>query len=85
MPIKFEGANVDLAKPDNMTDEQCMTLPAEKNIDLGGFPYYLTAWMPNKEDMEAMNAGRPLFLKVLGLSHPPVALFTVDDKGEGNF
>lgn len=84
-PIKFEGANIDLAKPEEMTDEQCFSLPAEKNIDSQGFPYFLTAWMPNKEDLEALNAGRPLFLKVIGQGHPPVALFTVDDQGEGNF
>lgn len=39
-PIKFEGANIDLAKPDDMTDEQCFSLPAEKNIDSQGFPYF---------------------------------------------
>lgn len=84
-PIKFEGANIDLAKPKDMTDEQCFTLPAEKNVDANGFDYFLTAWLPNKEDLEALQQGRPLFLKVLGQGHPPVALFTVDENGEGNF
>jgi hypothetical protein len=84
-PITFEGVNTSLAKPTDMTDEQCSPLPAEKNVDNGGFDYFLTAWMPNKEDLEALNAGKPLFLKVIGLGHPPVALFTVNDDGTGNF
>lgn len=85
MPIKFEGVNTELQKPDDMTDEQCIGLPAERGTDGEGFDYYLTAWMPNKEDVEAVMAGRPIFLKVIGKTHPPVALFTIDEKGEGNF
>ena len=84
-PIKFEGVNTDLVKPKDMTDEQCMSLPAEKNIDNEGNHYFLTAWLPNKEDLEALQRGTPLFLKVLGQSHPPIAMYTVDEKGIGNF
>jgi hypothetical protein len=84
-PTDFEGSNTNLTKPSDMTDEQCFSLPAEKNVDSQGFPYFLTAWMPNKEDVEALVAGRPLFLKVIGQGFPPVALFTVDENGEGNF
>ncbi len=85
MPITFDGVNTDLQKPKDMTDEQCASFPVERGRDSEGFDYYLTAWIPNKEDLEALIAGRPLFLKVIGQAHPPVALFTVDEKGEGNF
>jgi len=84
-PTNFEGSNINLTKPSDMTDEQCFSLPAEKNIDSQGFPYFLTAWMPNKEDVEALIAGRPLFLKSIGTEFQPVALFTLDENGEGNF
>lgn len=84
-PINFEGANINLAKPNDMTDEQCQPLPAEKNVDNHGFPYFLTAWMPNKEDVEALMEGKPLWLKVIGTTHPPVVLFTVNEDGTGNF
>jgi hypothetical protein len=84
-PTDFEGSNINLAKPSGMTDEQCFSLPAEKNVDSQGFDYFLTAWIPNKQDIEALVAGRPLFLKVIGQTHPPLALFTIDEHGEGNF
>lgn len=85
MSINFEGANIVLGKPSDMTDEQCFSINAEKNIDSQGFPYFLTAWIPNKEDLDALNAGRPLFLKMVGVGFQPVALFTCDENGEGNF
>ena len=85
MPINFEGANVDLTKPSDMTDEECFGLPAQQGVDINGFPYFVTAWIPNYDDLKALNEGRPLFLKVLGNSHQPVSLFTVDENGEGNF
>jgi hypothetical protein len=83
-PINFEGSNVNLTKPENMTDEECASLPAEKNVDAQGFHYILTAWMPNKEDLESLQKGNPLFLKILGVAHPPVAMFTVNENGEAN-
>lgn len=83
--VNFEGATFDLLKPDNMTDEQCLSLPAHKGIDANGFPFILTAFMPNHEDLKALNEGRPLYLKVIGTTFQPVALFTCDENGEGNF
>lgn len=84
MPIKFEGVNTNLGKPDNMTDEECLGLPAQRGVDGSGFPYFLTGWMPNKEDLEALNRGEPIYLKVIGNGFPPVAMFTVDQEGELN-
>lgn len=83
--VKFEGATFDLVKPEDMTDEQCTSLPAARGVDQEGFPYILTAFMPNHDDLKALNEGRPLFLKVIGQSFPPVSLFTCDENGKGNF
>lgn len=54
-------------------------------VDTEQFPYYLTAWQPNKEDIEAINRGEPVYVKTLSKGLPPMALFTLDKKGEGNF
>lgn len=54
-------------------------------IDAAGFAYYQTAWQPNKEDIEAINRGEPIYVKVLAKGLPPMALFTVDENGNGNF
>lgn len=82
--VKFEGATFDLVKPNDMTDEQCNSLPAAAGIDCNGFPYILTAFKPNIDDMKALQEGRPLFLKVIGTSFSPVALYTLDENGNIN-
>lgn len=54
-------------------------------IDQEDFAYYMTAWQPNKEDIEAILRGEPIYIKTLSKSLPPMAVFTLDEKGEGNF
>jgi hypothetical protein len=84
-PVDFEGSNLNLTKPVGWTDEQCFNMPAFKGKDKEGEPFILTAWQPNKEDLEAMNRGEPLYLRVCGEGHPPVSLFTMNPDGTGNF
>lgn len=104
-PVNFEGA-VEIRKPDDMTDEQCISAWAKfgfdklfkamqmnatippglyAGVDEDDFPYYMTAWQPNKEDLEALNAGRPVYVKTLSKGLPPMALFTLNENNEGNF
>lgn len=83
LPIDFEGTNITLGKPANMTDEQCMSVKAYYGLDADSLPFYLTAWQPNREDIEAINAGRPIMLKVCG-SMPPVSIYTYDKNYEPN-
>lgn len=72
LPINFKEENrPPLGKPDCMTDEQCMSLPVFSD----GSQYW-SCWQPNKEDIEAINAGKPIWLNVLGAGHPPVSLQT---------
>lgn len=54
-------------------------------IDTEGFRYFLTAWQPNKEDIEAINRGEPIYVKTLSTGLPPMALFTLDEEQKGNF
>lgn len=54
-------------------------------IDSERFPYYLTAWKPNKEDIEAVNRGEPIYIKTLSRQLPPMAVFTLDENKNGNF
>lgn len=84
LPIDFEGSNITLSKPADMTDEQCMSVRAYKGVDMDGFPFHLIAVKPNKDDIAAINAGHPIFLKVLGETFAPVALYTLNEKGEIN-
>lgn len=84
MPVDFEGSNVEMCKPKDMTDEQCFSIRAFNGIDDDGVEYYLTAWLPNKEDIEAINAGRPVMLKQCGDHMQPVALYTFDENLQAN-
>ncbi|MBK7885493.1 MAG: hypothetical protein IPJ81_18140 [Chitinophagaceae bacterium] len=84
LPIDFEGTNLILSKPANMTDEQCTALKAYKGVDNDGFPFFVTAWQPSKEDIESINSGKPIMLKILGTCFPPVALYTLDENNNSN-
>lgn len=61
--VNFEGA-VTYSKPHDMTDEQCASMYVMQGVDADGTPFALSHWMPNKEDIEAINAGRGIWLKV---------------------
>lgn len=37
-------------------------------------PAMTTAWLPTQEEIDAIAAGAPILLRVLGTAHPPVML-----------
>jgi hypothetical protein len=53
-------------------------------IDSAKFRFFLTAWKPNKEDLEALNRGEPIYVKTVSNGLPPMALYTIDENGEAN-
>lgn len=67
-----------------MTDEQCMSSYCTNGIDDAEQPYYLTAWKPSYEDIQAFNRGEPVYIKVIGYGLPPMAVFTLDENGLHN-
>jgi len=82
--IHFEESNRTFGKPESMTDEECYSVSAYVGQTPDGRPFINTVWMPNKEDLEAMNAGRPIILSITGTGMPPVVLFTCDENGNPN-
>ncbi len=84
MPIDFEGANITMEKPKGMTDEQCLPLRAMRGIDDNGVLFFVEVWQPNKEDVEAIVAGRPVIIQVLSAALPPIAMWTVNENNEPN-
>lgn len=88
--VEFEGANTQLNKPQDWTDEQCSSVVAYHGKDNNGVPVWILKCMPSKEDIEAIQAGRGIYLQVCGQRmppsdyFPPVGLFTVDEKGQPN-
>lgn len=81
--IHFPESNTTFNKPADMTDEECYSVSAYTG-EQDGRPYVNTVWVPNKEDLDALNAGRPIILSITGAGMPPVALFTCDENGNPN-
>lgn len=68
----------------------------QSNVSLnhmGGSPAYrlkegkveciITAWLPSKEDLKELNAGKPLIMQVYK-EMPVSMLYTVNDEGKPN-
>lgn len=83
-PVDFPGAR-EIGKPKDMTDEQCTPIMADSGTDADGFHYWLTAWRPSHEDMQALWRGEPIYVKTLSAGLPPMSLFTMAENGKPNF
>jgi hypothetical protein len=84
-PIHFEESNITFEKPVSMDDSECLPISAYVGKDENGNIFINTVWQPSKEDIEAINEGRPIIVNVAGSALPPMSLFTYNEKGEGNF
>ncbi len=82
--IDFPEANITFEKPTGMDDSECLPIQAYAGRDQNGNPHINTVWMPSKEDIDAILAGRPIVVCVLGEALPPMALFTYDENGNSN-
>jgi hypothetical protein len=81
LPIDFPERNFIYTKPQGWTDEQCIDLPVWKGqvpIDDKGNTDHtiISCWQPSKEDIEAINAGKPIYMYVTAMAQPPVSLST---------
>ncbi len=68
-----------------ITQSDSVIISVAAGVDLDYYPYFITAWRPSKEDLEALNEGRPIYIKTLSKQLPPMAVFTLDENGNGNF
>lgn len=84
-PIDFPEANITFNKPTTMYDAECLPIQAYSGVDEKGMPYINTVWMPSREDIQAINEGRPIVVSVCGDTLPPMSLFTVDSDNNPNF
>jgi len=37
-----------------------------------GTPAMVTAWLPTPKELEALNAGAPVHVRIIGTAHPPI-------------
>lgn len=57
------------------TDGKCSVLPILDHVDQHGNASMISCWEPTPAELEALNNGGLVFLRVLGEVHPPVGLW----------
>lgn len=83
--VKFDICNTVFTKPEDMTDEECTPLNAYRSEPSDpNHPFVLTAWMPNVDDLKALNEGKPIWIKTAGHGFVPMAMFTMKNETESN-
>lgn len=80
-PIDFPESNLDLKKPDNMTDEQCLTLPCWRGYSpLAGYPEgvptTVSKWQLSPEEIEEVQRTGHVWLFQYSHVVPPSLIIT---------
>jgi hypothetical protein len=81
LAINFPEKNLVYSKPQGWTDEQYSDLDVWKGdvaIDDKGAvaTTIISCWQPSKEDIDAIVAGKPIWLFITSEVQPPVSLST---------
>lgn len=85
-PCTFKEANCIFTKPENMSDQECQSLPARKGYTNFGSEYHpviLTCWEPDEEELQEIIRTRKVWLGIVGYNMVPVTVsgfpFRVED------
>ena len=65
----IEGATARIGK-----SQGYKTLPIRQELCPVNGPMMVSSWQPTPREAEAIAAGAPIYLTVLGVAHPPVML-----------
>ena len=77
IPGRIMGSTRTLGEPpgwDEARDGPVSGLPIRDEMN-GGCPAMVSAWLPTPEEIAAIVAGAPVYLRVLGQGHPPVMVW----------
>lgn len=77
IPARIENCTVVLGAPPGWTPETsgpCVGLPIRREMN-GDMPCMVSAWEPTPAELAAIAAGAKIMLRIIGASHPPVALY----------
>lgn len=75
---RIQGATRTLGAPpdwDERRDGHCGGLPVRDEMFAPDLPAMTSAWFPTPEEIDAMQRGAPIYLRVIGRTHPPVSVF----------
>ncbi len=74
---RITGATRNLGAPADWTPERdghCGHLPIRDEPHSPGVNQMISAWLPTPDELARLAAGAPIYLVILGVTHPPVAL-----------
>lgn len=83
--VTFDGANSELEPPDGAPDD-CIPVPAFVGSDLNGHQCVVMGFRPSREDIQAINNGDTIYLKLLTTPRniPITSLFTLNQNSQSN-
>lgn len=74
-PTQHPSNNAVLGAPPGATIDECRALPITRILyQPGNSAAVVSYWQPTAEQLELLNAGKPVWLSVMGTTHPPVAI-----------
>lgn len=82
LPLKFLESNHNLGAPkdwDSEKDGDCAHLPVHYDGES-----FFSLWRPTKEEIDLLKEGGAVYLRVVGSSHPVVALGAIPAEGFTN-
>jgi hypothetical protein len=75
---RIEGATRVLGKQQGYLGLPIRDEPIHCSVNGEATPSMVTAWLPTPKELEALNAGAAVHVRLLGTSHPPI-MVTVGD------
>lgn len=72
-PTQHPSNNDVLRAPSGATVDECRPLPITR-LFYGATPAVVSYWQPTAEQLALLAAGKPVWLSVLGHTHPPLAI-----------
>lgn len=78
IPARIDGCTRVLGAPKGWTPETsgpCCGLPIRDEQN-GDMPCMVSAWEPTPDELAAIAAGAKIMLRIVGVGHPPVCLYT---------
>lgn len=74
-PTQHTSNNDVLRPPRGASADECRPLPITRVLyQPSNMPAVVSYWQPTPEQLALLNAGRPVWLSVMGSTHPPMAI-----------
>lgn len=85
IPARISGCTRVLGAPQGWTPETsgpCRGLPIRDEA-AGDMPAMVSCWEPTPAELEAINNGGKVYLRIVGVGHPPVMVYALGPASTG--